>query len=153
MKAKLFILVLLAAIMTSCWLEKSKYPVVGRWQYTDYEQSVYYTAEFKNYHEFSLKEKYPPIEEENSIKHHTEKFYGTYTVSENILTLHFTEIQYRNTEYRDHVLVLDTTINIPPFADETVQYETDENRNQLTLIRHFGTDSVTTQVYQRQKYK
>ena len=153
MKTKLLIIAFFVAIMVSCGLfEQPKYPVVGTWEGHDYEQSVNHTAEFKNNLNFYLKEEQHKVIEEGDAKryfHHYKKFWGTYGISENIVTLHFTKIQYRDAEIYNHENVLDTTINIPPFADEVAKYEMDENRNQLTLIRHFGTDSVQTQVYHR----
>ena len=152
MKTRVLLLVILAGIMVSCvWFEKPKYPVVGRWS----TMTGHY-AEFKNNKKFYLKEEQHQVTGEGEEKHyfhHYEEYYGMYTVSEDIVTFHYTEIQYKDAEIYHHEYVLDTTRTIPPFEDEIVKYELDEYGDQLTLVRHFGTDSAQTFVYYRQYYK
>ena len=152
MKTRVFLLAVLAAMMTSCWLfEKPKFPVVGRWA-----TGTGQYAEFRNNQKFYLKEEWHDVtgeDDERRYYHHYEEFYGTYRPSENIVTLHFTKILFRDYEIYHHEYVLDTTRNIPLYPNETVRYELDEYGDQLTLVRHFGTDSAQTLVYYRQYYK
>ena len=129
--------------------------LVGRWACTDYETSVYYEAHFENSHKYYITKHHVDVyedEDENRVTHYMYKYYGKYDILDEIVTLHYTKIEYNHVVYLNHEKIVDNTISLPVY-DEKAKYETDERCNNLTLVRNFGTDSTYTQVYQKLYYK
>ena len=158
-KNKIAIIVTLFTVslgLSSCgFFGEPENPLYGTWTFTDYEEHVTHTANFKSKGKFTLKQerhRAEETEEGNNYFHHYETYSGTYDYSDEIVTLHYSEVEYRDVSYINHEK--EEKIETKKLSyDEKAKFEIVSNGNQMKLTRNFGTDSEYIQIYDKQKIK
>ena len=126
-------------------------PLYGTWTYTDH--GVCYTANFKSKGKFMLKQERHRVEETEDDKlyfHHYEIYTGKYNHTDEIVTLHYSEVKYVDVSYINHEE--EEKIETKELSyDEKAKFEI--NGDLLKLTRNFGSDSEYIQIYERLKIK
>ncbi len=152
----------IAFALTSCGNEfwPADNELVGKWVMDlgkNEKDSSDWNIQFKNKQKLSMQKRMVviPIVEEDQTKgyiHRNYSYKGTYSLTEDVVSMHITEINYNVTVYYNHEKVEDRTISLSPY-DELAKFELDDYRNNLKLIRHYYTDSVRSQYFYKQKFK
>lgn len=151
----------IAFALTSCgndfWPADNE--LVGNWvmdQFKNVKDSSDWNVQFKNKQKLYMKKHIViPIVEEDQTKgyiHRNYSYKGTYSLTDDMVSLRYTEINYNVTVYYNHEKVEDRTISLSPY-DELAKFELDDNHNHLTLNRHCYTDSTYTQYFYKDKFK
>ena len=133
--------------------------LVGNWvmdQFKNVKDSSDWNVQFKNKQKLYMKKHIViPIIEEDTTKGYIHRKYlynGTYSISGDMVSLRYTEINYNVVVYYDNEKIEDSTISLSPY-DELAKFELDDNHNHLTLNRHYYTDSTYTQYFYKYKFK
>ena len=151
------VVILMILGFASCTLYNSpKYPLVGRWEYEDSGFYTNWVLILDRKYTFSLMrhhvEVYDVDDTTKNFFHYYETAFGTYSYSENIVTLHHNKIEHEEVAYINHEKEQKLEEKEVSY-DEKAQFELNEKRDILTLVRNFGTDSAYTQTYYRLKFE
>ena len=148
-----------ACLCTSCgdyWPADNV--LVGKWSSLSDEIDTirtYREAHFKTQNRLYICEEQHRNEgvgQEKKYFHYYRRYNGTYSITNDKLALHYSEITDQLVVLQNGKEIENTLTNLPVF-DELVNYEVDDSHDYLTLIRYSGTDSTRTQVFVRQKFK
>ncbi len=148
-----------ACLCTSCgdyWPADNV--LVGKWSSLPDEIDTirtYCEAHFKTQNRLYICEEKHRNEgdgQEKKYFHYYRRYNGTYSITNDKLALHYSEITDQLVVLQNGKEIENTLTNLSVF-DELVNYEVDDSHDYLTLIRYSGTDSTSTQVFVRQKFE
>jgi hypothetical protein len=129
---------------------------VGKWVSQPDEAGIICEAQFKTKNRLYIREERHLVEgegQEMKYFHYYRKYNGTYSITNDRVALHYSDITDQLVTYKSGQRDMEDRQTNLPVYDELVNYEVDEHRNNLTLIRYSGTDSTRTQVFIKQKFK
>ena len=132
--------------------------LVGRWACQPNESDTtgtYCVAHFKNKNNLYICEERHRQEGEGQEKmyfHYYRRYNGTYSITNDRLSLNYSDITDQLVVLQNGEEIENMLTNLPGY-DELVNFEVDDYRHYLTIIRYSGTDSTRTQVFVRQTFK
>ena len=136
----------IAFALTSCGNEfwPADNELVGKWVMDlrkNEKDSSDWNIQFKNKQKLSMQKRMVviPIVEEDQTKgyiHRNYSYKGTYSLTEDVVSMHITEINYNVTVYYNHEKVEDRTVSLSPY-DELAKFELQTHSSLLHRFRSF----------------